>query len=131
MITQGLEPQSPTLMENIKNMDFKGLVDNFKGMHINWIEVGMFGAIGLLSGFLFKKYFQMFLVCTILGVGLIAGLDYFGMININWNNVHGIVGHVPAQNVDTIFHAMLAWMKMNVVLVSSFGVGFFAGFKVG
>lgn len=131
MITQGLEPQQPTLMENIKNMDFKGILENFKSMQINWIEVGMFGAIGLLSGFLFKKYFQLFLVCTILGVGLIAGLDHFGMININWNNVQGIVGHAPGQNFDTIFQSLLAWMKMNALLVASFGVGFFAGFKIG
>ncbi len=131
MLTQGLEPQQPTLMENIKNLDFQGVVDNFKAMHINWVEVGMFGAIGLLSGFLFKKYFQLFLVCTILGVGLIAGLDHFGMININWQNVQGVVGHTPAQNVDTIFHSMLAWVKINASLVASFGVGFITGFKVG
>ena len=91
----------------------------------------MFGAMGMLSGFLFKKYFQMFLVCTILGVGLIAGLDHFGMIHINWNTVQGMVGQAPAQNVDTIFHNMLSWMQMNVVLVISFSAGFFAGFKVG
>lgn len=131
MITQGLEPQQPTLMENIKNLNFKGILDNFKSMHINWLEVGMFGAIGLLSGFLFKKYFQLFLVCVILGGGLIAGLDHFGMININWHNVQGMVGNAPAQNFDTLFHSFLAWMKANMLLVGSFSIGFFAGFKVG
>jgi uncharacterized membrane protein (Fun14 family) len=131
MVTQGLPFQQPTLMENIKSLNFQGVIENFKSMHINWIEVGMFGAMGLLSGFLFKKYFQMFLICTILGVGLIAGLDHFGMININWNTVHGIVGQAPAQNVDTIFNNLLAWMKINVLLVTSFGVGFFAGLRIG
>lgn len=131
MVTQGLGAPQPTLMQNIKNMNFQGIVNNFTSMQINWIEVGMFGAMGVLSGFLFKKYFQMFLVCTVLGVGLIAGLDHFGMININWNNVHGMVGQVPGQNIDTVFHGMFAWIKMNMVLVGSFGIGFFAGFKVG
>jgi len=132
MITQGIMPQQPTLMENIKNMNFQGIVNNFKEMHINWVEVGMFGAIGLLSGFLFKKYFQMFVISVILGLGLIAGLDHFGMIHIDWNNVHGIVGgNAPGQNVDTLFHGMLGWMKTNITLVASFGIGFFAGFKIG
>lgn len=131
MITQGLVSRQPTLMENIKNMDLQGVIDNFKSMQVNWVEVSMFGGIGVLSGFLFKKYFQLFLVCTILGLGLIAGLDHFGMININWNNVQGVVGHAPGQNFDTIFQSLLAWMKMNVLLVASFGVGFLAGFKIG
>jgi len=131
MVAQGLGLQKPTLLENIKSMNFNGIINNFTSMQINWVEVGMFGAIGLLSGFLFKKYFQMFLVCTILGVGLIAGLDYFSMIHINWNTVHGIVGHAPTQNVDTIFYAIFDWMKANVALVSSFSIGFFAGFKIG
>lgn len=131
MLTQGLPPAKPTLMEHIKNLDAQGIITYFRGLSINWTEVGMFGAMGLLSGFLFRKYFQMFMVCTILGVGLIAGLDYLGMIHIDWNAVNGMVGTAPTQNVDNIFQSAMAWVKVNVILVASFGTGFVAGFKVG
>jgi uncharacterized membrane protein (Fun14 family) len=131
MITEGLRPVRPTLMESVKNLDAQGVVTYFRTMQVNWMEVGMFGAMGLLSGFLFRKYFQLFVVCTILGVGLIAGLDYFGMIHIDWNAVNGMVGTTPTQNVDNIFQSAMAWMKVNVALITSFAVGFIAGFKVG
>lgn len=131
MITEGLQPVKPTLMESVKNLDAQGIVTYVRSMQVNWMEIGMFGAMGLLSGFLFRKYFQLFVVCTILGVGLIAGLDYFGMIHIDWNAVNGVVGTAPTQNVDNIFQSAMAWTKVNIALVASFGVGFISGFKVG
>lgn len=131
MFTQQSESMQPSLMELVKNLDAQGIVSYFKALNINWIELGMFGAMGALSGFLFKKYFQMFVIGSILGIGLIAGLDYLGMIHVDWNSISSIVGTNPAQNVDNLFQSAIAWMKVNVILVISFGAGFLAGFKAG
>lgn len=131
MFTQQSESLQPGLMELIKNLDAQGIVSYFKALNINWIELGMFGAMGALSGFLFKKYFQMFVIGSILGVGLIAGLDYLGIVHVDWNSISSMVGTNPAQNVDNLFQSAIAWMKVNVMLVVSFGAGFLAGFKVG
>lgn len=131
MLTQGLGSPQPNLIDLIKNLDAQGIVSYFKALNINWIELGMFGAMGALSGFLFKKYFQMFVIGSVLGIGLIAGLDYLGIIHVDWNALSSMVGTDPAQNVDNLFQSVVAWMKVNVILVVSFGVGFLAGFKVG
>ena len=131
MFTQGSESMQPSLMELIKNLDAQGIVSYFKALNVNWVELGMFGAMGALSGFLFKKYFQMFVIGSVLGIGLIAGLDYLGMIHVDWNALSAMVGTNPAQNVDNLFQSTIAWMKVNVIFVVSFGAGFLAGFKVG
>ncbi len=131
MFTQGSESIQPSLMELVKNLDAQGIVSYFKALNVNWVELGMFGAMGALSGFLFKKYFQMFVIGSVLGIGLIAGLDYLGIVHVDWNSISSMVGTNPAQNVDNLFQSTVAWMKVNVILVVSFGAGFLAGFKVG
>lgn len=131
MLSQVFQPEPKTLWESVRTLDFQGVVDYFKNLNINWMELGMFAAMGVLTGFLFRKYFQMFMVCSILGIGLIAGLDYFGMIHIDWNAVNSMFGTAPTQNVDNLFQSAVAWIEVNVTLVTSFAVGFILGLKVG
>ena len=131
MMTDTFTQTKPTMMQQIKKFNVSTVKNYFAAMNLNFMELGMFAAIGLLTGFLFKKYFQMFMVTIILGVGLIAGLDHFGMIHIDWNAVSSLMGNAPSHNVDTLVQSALGWAKMNKILVSCFGVGFVFGFKVG
>lgn len=130
MVTQGLY-QKPTFLENLKNFNVQGMMQNLQDMQVNWADVGMFAAAGALSGFLFKKYFHMFIVCLVLGFGLIAGLDYFGLVHIDWNAFNGLFGITQTHTADALAQSFLLWVKQNLILVASFGSGFVVGFKVG
>lgn len=130
MITQGLY-QKPTFMENLKSFNVQGMMQNIQDMQVNWADLGMFAVAGALSGFLFKKYFHMFVVCVILGFGLIAGLDYFGLVHIDWTAFNSLFGVTQTHTVDAVAQSALVWVKNNLILVVGFFAGFSVGFKIG
>ncbi len=119
----------PTLFQNIRNLNFSGMIDSIKEMNFNWMQMGIFFVIGVLTGFLFKKYFKTLFVWTLCGAGLIAALEYAGFIAIDWNAVQGFIGIAPSQDFDTVFHSWLAWSQVNMSLLVCWVVGFMVGHK--
>ena len=85
----------------------------------------MFVVAGALSGFLFKNIFTC-LLCVILGFGLIAGLDYFGLVHIDWTAFNSLFGVTQTHTVDAVAQSALVWVKNNLILIG----WLFAGFSV-
>jgi uncharacterized membrane protein (Fun14 family) len=132
MVDIGGAPAKPGLLENIKNFDMNGVVESIKSYPFDWVEVGTCAGIGLLSGFLFKKYFRTFVMTVIFGVLVIVMLDRLNLIHIDWEHLQGVVGIQPTQEAfNNLFQAAYAWVKINVQAVVSFSVGFIVGYKVG
>jgi uncharacterized membrane protein (Fun14 family) len=129
MIDIAFVPQRPTLVQSIKNVDTNGIINAIKDMNFNWVQMGVFFAIGSLSGYLFKKYFRTFFVWIICGLGLVAALEYAGLIAIDWNAVQGLIGVAPAHNVDTVVQSWLVWSQVNMSLLVCGIVGFIFGYK--
>lgn len=129
MIAIGLVPQRPTLVQSIKNFDTNGIINALKDMNFNWVQMGVFFAIGALSGYIFKKYFKTVFVWTVCGLGLIAALEYAGLIGIDWNAVQGLIGVAPTQNVDTVLQSWLVWSQVNMSLLVCGVIGFILGYK--
>lgn len=124
-------PAKPGIWEQIKNFDMHGVMQTIKSYNFNWIEIGSCAGIGLLSGFLFKKYFKNFIMTILFGGIIIAALDHFSIIHIDWANMRSMIGIQPTQEAfNNLFQAGLAWVKVNVQAVVSFSGGFIVGYKV-
>ncbi len=97
------------------------------------IDIGLYGGIGFLAGFLLKKYSTFVIALTLFVTGLIMLQQFdFMVIAINWPKVHTLLGIQPATIIaDNMFLMIWAWMRANVVISSSFIVGFLIGLKVG
>lgn len=125
-------PAKPTLLDHLKKLNFEGMLDAIKGYPFDWVEIGSCMGIGVLAGFLFRKYFRTFLMTLLLGVLIIAVLDRLTLLHIDWDHVQNMIGIQPTQEAfQNLFQAAYAWIKLNIQAVSSFTVGFLVGYKIG
>ena len=124
-------PPKDSVLECIKNFDVRGVMDHVKGLNFNLIEITTFFAVGILAGFLCKRYFKSALVWALMAVVIVVVLDYIGMIAIQWDTIQGVVGTSPAETFDRLFEQSVVWARDNVPTVISFIIGFAAGIKVG
>jgi len=124
--------QKVTFWSQLKSFDFSGAWETVQSYNYNWIEMGSCVGIGFLSGFLFKKYFSTFILCVIFGAVVIAVLDYSNLVQIDWAGLQSTVGvQQSQQQMTTMFQSSFEWIKLNLMAVSCFGVGFIVGFKIG
>ncbi len=124
-------PQKDSVFDCLRNFDFRGIMNYVKGLHFNVVEMTTFFAVGVLTGFLCKRYFKSALVWLLMSMVIVIVLDYVGVIAIQWDTIQGVVGTSPAQTLDTLFEQSIVWARDNVSVIISFIVGFVAGIKVG
>ena len=130
------ETQVPNtgLIESLKNAMQPEVIANKIGMDKNMlIDIGLYGAIGFITGFLLKKYSEYFiaLVLLIVGVIVLQQFDYIS-VSINIPKIHQMLGLQSAPMVGDKYGALLLeWMKANVAGTASLVVGFLVGIKVG
>ena len=117
---QFLDPS--TLWQKIK--DSRGYIFNLL----------LFFCIGFLSGYLLKKYGQ-YLVIFLVFIGLMVVLQQFNVIQVtvNWHIIQNALGihHVQITQGSTLLTLYWQWVKVNVVIVLSFSIGFLSGLRVG
>lgn len=129
-----LHVQRPGLIESLKNAMQPETIANKLGMDRNTlIDIGIYGAIGFITGFLLKKYSEYFISLVVLVIGLIL-LQQFGYIAVSFNvvKIHEMLGlqSIPAVG-DGYSALLLEWIKSNVPGTASLAVGFLVGLKVG
>lgn len=125
----GIKSQ-PGLWESLKKFDISQAIIAIKAYSIDWVEIGSCGAIGLLSGFLFKRYFGTFIMTLLVGGVSIALLDHFNWVHIDWQRLQNLIGIQSTGLVFTsLYQEVSAWVKMNVQGVVSFSVGFIIGLQ--
>jgi len=125
-------PAKQGFLDHIKNFDVSEILKSLKAYPFNWVEIGTCVGIGVLSGFLFKKYFKTFVLTLLFGVIVIAMLDRLHLVHIDWDHVQSVVGVKPTQEAfHNLFQAGYAWVRLNLQAVISFGSGFVVGYKVG
>ncbi len=142
MMREGVQPmplkmptKSDGILDTIKdNLAPDTLVENIKGSKDKIFEVGLYGGIGFISGFLLKKYSAFIGICILLLIGL-GILHHFGMINvlINWDKVNDVFGiqAVDTVSADNIMVTIWEWVKANTLISISYTVGFLIGLSVG
>lgn len=125
-------PASTTFTEDLKNLDFTSMIEKVKGYHFDWTEIGIACSIGILSGFLFKRYLKSFLALVVCGVILLALLEHYGIIMLDWSRVHTLTGVEPTQEAALNFlqHCWL-WIQVNTVPSIACAIGFLIGVHLG
>ena len=121
------------LIETFKNAIQPETIANKLGVDKNMlIDIGIFGAIGFITGFLLKKYSEYFIALALLIVGIVVlqQFDYLS-VSLNVTKIHDMLGlqSVPVAGVG-YGALLLEWMKTNVAAGTSLGIGFLIGLKV-
>lgn len=122
------------LIESLKNAMQPEVIANKIGMDKNvLIDIGIYGAIGFITGFLLKKYSEYFIAAILLIVGILV-LQQFNYISfsINTPKIHQMLGLQSSSVVGDRYGVLLfEWMKANVAGSASLIVGFLIGLKIG
>ena len=134
MLNEGQEVANTGLIESLKHAMQPEVIANKIGMDKNMlVDIGLYGAIGFITGFLLKKYSEYFiaLVLLVIGVVVLQQFDYIS-VSINIPKIHGMFGLQSAPVAGDKYGALLfEWIKSNVAGAASLGVGFLIGLKVG
>jgi len=122
------------LIESLKNAMQPEVIANKIGMDKNvLIDIGIYGTIGFIIGFLLKKYSEYFIAAILLIVGVFV-LQQFNYVSfsINTPRIHQMLG-LPSSSVvgDRYGVLLFEWMKANVAGSASLIVGFLIGLKIG
>lgn len=128
-------PQVPqaSLVESFKNAIQPETIANKLGMDKNMlIDIGIFGSIGFILGFLLKKYSEYFiaLVLLIIGIMVLQHFDYLA-ISLNTQKIHDMLGLHSVPMVGVGYGSLLSeWVRSNIAGTASFTVGLLVGLKV-
>jgi uncharacterized membrane protein (Fun14 family) len=129
-----VQVQQTSLADSIKNAFQPETIAHKLGIDKNTlIDIGIYGAIGFIVGFLLKKYSEYFIAC-VLFVGSLMLLQQFEYITIaiNTAKIHEVLGipSIPLMNIG-YSSLVVEWMKSHVPASASVVVGFLIGMKVG
>ena len=124
--------QQHSLIDSFKNAVQPETIANKLGIDKNTlIDIGLYGAMGFIFGFLLKKYSEYFIACALFIVGIVV-LQQFGYVSIDVNTakIHEMLGlHAAAITNEGYGSLVLTWMKSNVPAAASLVVGFLIGLK--
>lgn len=97
-----------------------------------WVfDVGVFGLVGFVVGFVFKNFGKVLLFGAI---GLIIGLGilhYAHIISVNMNQIKDILGLAAANTIDDGVRIYSDWARLHIVGLLAAAVSFCIGWKVG
>lgn len=134
MVNEG-QVTNAGVIESLKNAMQPEVIANKLGMDKNMlVDIGLYGAIGFITGFLLKKYSEYFIAMALFIVGIVVlqQFDYVS-VSINMPKVHNMLGLQDAAVAGDSKYGMMLfeWMKANVAGSASLVVGFLIGLKVG
>jgi uncharacterized membrane protein (Fun14 family) len=82
-------------------------------------------------GFLFKKYLKFLFMCLLMTFLIIKGLEYYKVLDIDWEAMNRLLGFQPQATIGTIANSIVEWVKLHLVVSISSGLGFLIGYKLG
>jgi len=128
-------PTTPGIVETLKErFDMPSMVEKAKLSKDKIYEGALYGGIGLICGYLVKRYSAYVVMGVLAFIGLWV-LQQYGVVQIvvNWDKVYEYFGIQVAQDVsaDTVIGMIWEWMKLNMVISISYLVGFFIGLRLG
>ncbi len=128
-------PTTTGVLDTLKErIDMPGIVQKAKLSKDKIYEAGLYAGIGLICGYLVKRYSAYVVMAVLALIGLWV-LQQYGVVQImvNWDKVYEYFGIQVAQDVtaDTVIGMIWEWVKLNVVISISYLVGFFIGLRLG
>ena len=95
------------------------------------VHIISFICVGVVVGYLLKKYFKYFFIITLLVVLVIIVLDRFGVIVINWSNMQHVTGIDPQSTVQQCVQSTFKVIRDNIGLAVSAFIGIVIGYRIG
>jgi uncharacterized membrane protein (Fun14 family) len=129
-ITNKIGSTSHTFMDKIKEQ-YEIFIQKMNLDEINWKEIGTYAVIGFTAGFLAKRYLKSLLVIAILIVVALKGLEYYHLINVNWEQLRQLAGIHQVDGMQGVFQTIVGLIRNNLTVALSSIIGFVIGYKVG
>ena len=111
-----------------------GIIESLREQPSDIIVNGLlFAGIGVLSGFLCRKY-SSHVVAVIMAVLTLAVFQHLELytIVVNWQRVYELFGfQFAGASSSDIASLLIAAIQENIGLFSSYAVGFLIGYKLG
>lgn len=125
--------QSQGLLNTVKErVPVDSLMEKFNESRSLLLDIGLYGGIGLLTGFFMRKYSTLVMFAILMLIGLYA-LEHLKFIMINWDVIYTTFGVQSSAMItsDHFVQLLVEWIKANVAAAISFVVGFLLGLKIG
>ena len=134
MLTEGIVSQM-SIFESIKNALQPEAIASKLGIDKHTlIDIGLYGAIGFIVGFLLKKYSEYFIafVLAIIAILVLHQFDYIS-ISLNVQKIHEMLGlpYIVTMMGNSYTSLFVEWVKSNIPGTASLTIGFLIGLKVG
>lgn len=132
MISQTPQAAQLSWFDKLKNsLNLDTLAQKLNLSQYRMLDIALFFGVGFLTGFLWKRYANYFMAAVIFATLLFIfhQLDLISF-GVNWMKLQECCG-VQQPNPDADILAMLwQWVKMNILIIASFVLGFSFGAKV-
>jgi len=106
----------------------------FHNLHFSSLDVIRFASffgVGFLAGLLFKRWSKYIILITVSIAILLAVLQGFSIITINFTTISRLTGLHKITNIQTMLIAFFQKAKEYIIELSCSGIGFIVGFKTG
>lgn len=103
-------------------------------MNIDSAEVirdGLGFFMGMMLGFISKKYFKIMLITFCVTIAIIKGLEYQNLLKLDYAGFKNFIGIDSAATFTSFGSDILIWIKENMVATTCTALGFLIGFKIG
>jgi uncharacterized membrane protein (Fun14 family) len=135
MNNTGTTMQGVGLLETMKEkLNFNQVIEKVQESRGTLIDVGLYGCIGFLTGFLIKRYSTIVILMVLMVTGLLV-LQQFELISvvIHWSKVNELLGLPQTTMIINENMPMIIWewARANMIIVVSAIVGFLVGVKLG
>jgi uncharacterized membrane protein (Fun14 family) len=94
-------------------------------------ELGVAFGLGILGGFLVKRFGRQTIVLFVLITAILLGFDYLGVIKIDWLVIKDFIGIAPSQTLEGFVQEYIGWIKEHILAVFVGVIGFLIGYKIG
>ncbi len=130
-VPQGALGMIETVKQFFTNFDLKQWAEKIGGSSAEAIQAAVYFGLCFAIGFLFKKHFKLIFMCLVFSVFVVLGLDYLGMIIIDWPAIKATLGISAGVDLNILVTRFFDWVKEHLLLFIASVVGFFVGYKLG
>lgn len=131
--TEVIEQQS--ILESVREkVNLQSFFEKVQDSHALLLDLAIYGGIGFLVGYLFKRYINAVITIIMFSTVLFV-LQQFSLIaiTIHWEILYELLGLTQLMHLvgDSLHLFFFEWAKANVFLVISWLIGLLIGIKVG
>ncbi len=88
-----------------------------------------FLGIGVIIGFISRRYFRFLTSGLLVAILLIKALEYQHVLKIDWDLINSTLGFRADLSLESWALEIYAWAKSNIYLTAAGFIGFFIGYR--